>query len=379
MNRRRRAVWIIAWMVLLAGCGPRFFELTSVPEPDVAAIDADLFLIGDAGRPLQPTEPMLTALQQVLVKKDTTRSLVVFLGDNVYPDGLPPEGHPYRNEAERILRAQIAVLRATGVPGVFVPGNHDWHAGGPEGLRRILLQDRFIDTEGAPVAQMLPNDGCPGPEVVDVGERLRLIVLDTQWWLNDFHPDRPEDFACASESKQNVVNRIHAALWSAGTRESVVVAHHPLVSGGPHGGYFDGPARVLGPAVRMGVGDQNLYSAEYLHMIGALTAVMAAKPPLAYAAGHEHNLQVLKGASARYYLVSGSGIYGHLSPARVVEQTLYARAMSGFMRLTLLKDGRSRLGVWVVLPDGKVVEEFSMWLDAETTEPPSRATPETQP
>jgi len=32
---------------------------------------------------------------------------------------------------------------------------------------------------------MLPVGGCPGPTVVDLGEVVRLVALDSQWWLQD--------------------------------------------------------------------------------------------------------------------------------------------------------------------------------------------------
>ncbi|MCS7074436.1 MAG: hypothetical protein NZ108_08220, partial [Bacteroidia bacterium] len=51
-----------------------------------------IYLIGDAGNPqlFGPTEPTLVWLQNQL-QTDKVTSTVVFLGDNIYPNGLPPE------------------------------------------------------------------------------------------------------------------------------------------------------------------------------------------------------------------------------------------------------------------------------------------------
>jgi hypothetical protein len=67
-----------------------------------------------------------------------------------------------------------------------------------------------------------------------------------------------------------------------------------------------------------------------------------------YAAGHEHNLQVLKGKDTPYLLVSGAGAFGHVTPAHDTQSTLFARTASGFMRIDVDKNGEARLAVVVV-------------------------------
>ena len=39
----------------------------------------------------------------------------------------------------------------------------------------VRRQERRVEERGGPTVSFLPNDGCPGPEVVDRGERLRLV------------------------------------------------------------------------------------------------------------------------------------------------------------------------------------------------------------
>jgi len=77
-------------------------------------VDVTLFFIGDAGAPAAPpdSEPVLVALRAAVAT--APRPVVVFLGDNVYPRGLPDSADAGRPEAERRLGAQLAVLRASG-------------------------------------------------------------------------------------------------------------------------------------------------------------------------------------------------------------------------------------------------------------------------
>jgi hypothetical protein len=100
------------------------------------------------------------------------------------------------------------------------------------------------------------------------------------------------------------------------------------------------------------------------------------------ASGHDHNLQVIRGGrpevtNAGYQLVSGAGILGHSSLVREIEGTLFAREAAGFMRLDVTRDGRVRLSVSTVVPEGTrpvgaSAEVYSLWL---TTEPSVAGTP----
>lgn len=362
---RARGLWVVA--ILAAGaCGRPFLNVGQAIEgvtPDSVAME--LILIGDAGLPAPGGEPVLAALTRA-ASWDPERTFVVFLGDNVYPTGVPDTAGATRREAERILEAQVAAVRDAGSRGVFVPGNHDWEAGGRGGWWAITRQWQLINQLGEGDLELLPRGGCPGPEVRDFGETLRLVMLDTQWWLHEGPKPGPADGRCTPDTRAGVVDSVRTALRTAGPRHTVVVAHHPLVSGGEHGGYFDWPTYLFPfhPWARQAgfFANQDVTSAVYRQMRASLAQAFAENPPLVYAAGHEHNLQVLRRDPARYQIVSGTGIYGHITPVRAITGTQYASRSSGFVRLVFLTDGRVRLAVEVVSASGDSREDFSMWL-----------------
>lgn len=354
--------------LVLSGCGlfgRPFLNLSdSLPPVAPDSIAAELFLIGDAGLPAPGGEPVLAALKKA-VSWDPDRSLVVFLGDNVYPAGLPDSTSPYRKEAERILKAQLDVLRETGTHGVFVPGNHDWDAGGPLGWWTVVRQEHYIEEHGEGLASFRPSYGCPGPEIIDYGDALRLVFLDTQWWLHEGRKPQGADSPCPATSRAEVIDSLRSVLRNASPRAVIVMAHHPIISAGHHGGYFDWPAYVVplyAWARLTGFANQDISSREYRAMRDALEQAFSESRPLIYAAGHEHNLQVLARRPARFLLVSGGGVYGHTTGLRGITGTRYVRSASGFMRLTVLTDGRLRLGAFVVDGEGEATEDFSMWL-----------------
>jgi len=374
------AVAALAWSARAAlptgEAGPR-----AVPE--AKDIDTRLFLIGDGGVPLA-RDPVLASLSED-VNADAAHAVVVFLGDNIYPRGLPAKDAVGRREAERRIDAQLNAARAEGATAIFIPGNHDWDRMGPAGWDAIRRQGDYLRQKAVPSLSLEPEDGCPGPVVRDFNATLRLVLLDTQWWLQP--PPKPgPSSSCPTRTEAEVVDALAIALRTAGQRRVVVAGHHPLATGGEHGGHFTWedhlfplraskswlwvPLPGIGsayPLSRMhGASAQDMSGAQNRRMREALSGVMQKQPPLVYAAGHDHNLQVLDGKNvARYLLVSGAGAFGHLSPTVWTKSTLYAGAVSGYLRIDFEKSGRGRLAVVALDANGKSREAAAFDLAAE--------------
>jgi hypothetical protein len=359
----------------LVGCAAQPTPPAVVPPLPSDQVAARVYLIGDAGAPAPGGEPVLEALSREL--RDTTgERVVVFLGDNIYPRGMPERGRPNRPEAERRLAAQIEAVTRSGATGYFVLGNHDWKGEG-DGLAAVRRQEQYIDSAGGGRISLAPVAGCPGPSSVDVGRRLRLVLLDTNWWLT---PDAfPPASRCPTGSESEIVDSLSQAVRSAGERVVVVAAHHPLTTGGVHGGYFGWiehvfpltvvvpglwlPLPLIGslyPTARQhGISSQDLPSVAYQRLIAAVRRAFAKAQPELYAAGHEHNLQVIAEGAATLELVSGAGIYGHTDRAVRVEKSLFAHRASGFARLDIPWNGPARLAVLEVNAGGVSQEVFS--------------------
>jgi hypothetical protein len=82
-----------------------------------------------------------------------------------------------------------------------------------------------------------------------------------------------------------------------------------------------------------------------------------------YAAGHEHNLQVIGRSPASLEVVSGAGIYGHTGRAVPVKGTLFARNASGYARLDIPLTGPPRLAIIEVGATGQSHEVFSIRME----------------
>ena len=393
------ALWSMAAAALLpllgAGCSHTtpYAASPGVVEgpPADGGIRHRIVLFGDGGAPsidatlpdgeLYRGDATLTSLYR-WASQAPRRTTVIFLGDNIYGDGLPENTDAGYEEAENRLQAQLDVIQASGARAIFIPGNHDWADGKKGGWAAVLRQEAYVN-RALGGGSFLPGGGHPGPAKVD-RDGLRIIVLDSQWWLH-----RDDDKPAGTEGETaRISERLRGLLQERGRREAIVVAHHPLESHGSHGGFFDWrdhlfpfakvplpligrvPLPILGSLYPLGRwhlvrSNQDLSGPRNRVMVREVKEALSGEHrPLIHAAGHDHNLQVLHGVAwAEYALVSGSG--SKTSKVGRGAGTLFAHEHPGFMAVDFMEDGTVLLRV--VEPGGrKTVGRvvYSRWLRA---------------
>ena len=311
-----------------------------------------LILIGDGGAPLRddPTLDTLSTWADAIPGRTT----VLFLGDNVYPDGLRSD---QRGRGERILRQQIEATRAD---KIFLPGNHDWGFSARVMMQehRLENEQRFIEAHAMEGADFEPKNGCPGPVVktlVPAGRGLvrgvSVIAVDFHWWLLP-EPSRPHCGAIVDT--QTFLEELDRQLELHADESVVVAAHHPLRSGGPHGGLTRGFWTDLGASLfyrLSGTSLQDLWEPSYAQMIRVVSKALGKHPPLAVVAGHDHSLQLLEGGgAARLMVVSGAASAGQITGVTAIDGTLFAHAHTGFVVFDFFRfdDAADALRVQVV-------------------------------
>ena len=364
MRAQQKRTTLAAFYIVLAAttaCLPRL----KPDKDDPPEVETTLFLIGDAGEP----DPRVVGapLESLTVQAAAApeRSYIIFLGDNVYPEGIPVEGRAELADSRRRLAAQVLAVPPR-AHGFFIPGNHDWAGTTAFGLYSLRNQERMIASLGREYGRdvsMLPSNGCPGPAEIARG-RLRLILIDTQWWLHNYIV-RDSASNCANNTPGQVTAELRKRVQGAEQNVVVVGGHHPLMTGGEHGGYCS----ITGPFRRLGGYSQDILSTANRTMRDSIEAAIGSAQPLVYAGGHDHNLQVLRGGSAvRYLLVSGAGSASKSACAVRLRESYYtSQHRSGFMRLDILKDRGVLLRVYRYAESGSGGLAFSRWLEPRTT------------
>ncbi len=328
----------------------------SVPAQPAPA-EAVIFIAGDPGQARYDRYPVLPRMTGDVSdwagRVAPGREVVLMLGDIVYPTGMVEPGTPGFQQDSARVADQVRIV-AGSVPArrdarmFFLAGNHDWGLREDQkGAKRLHNLGAFLDRRraaGVPV-ELAPAAGTGGPRVVDVGDDLRLLLLDTAWWIFDAEP----------QGKRAFMERFRSALANAGDRTVIVAAHHPLETGGPHGGVVSlwstlGVEYLLN---RSGALLQDLSSIPYLALRkGMADAFREEGAPLVFVGGHDHSLQVIRDDSAGappYVVVSGSA--SKLSPVGAIPGTLFDASAPGYMRLVLRTDGSVDLYVEATSPE----------------------------
>lgn len=353
-------------------------------QPDPALQRAHtIYLIGDAGYvPESGVNPVLTYLKSHLpsVGKNTT---VLFLGDNIYPKGMPEKlSGEKRESAEKSIDAQMEALAGFKGEVVFIAGNHDW-ASGLAGRRR---QEQYVEEylnakKGIPDNEAggwknyyLPDNGCPGPEVVEINDDLVLVLIDSQWWLADWDTEPGMHEGCEIKSRSHFAFIIENVLRKNRDKNVVVALHHPPYTNGPHGGKFNFRQHLfplteikpnlyiplpglgsLAAFMRAYVGSrQDMANGEYKSLMHAILKGAKKNGSYIFVSGHEHALQYLEN-DEQYFIVSGSG--SKLSPAGLGKGAKFAYGAHGFSTIDFYENGEAWVRFWTPDAEGSSARE----------------------
>lgn len=349
----------LAAALVAAACGktPSLPEAHPVAEPPPGEVESVVFVVGDAGLALPGRSPVLERLRldvetwAARLARDSA-VIVLFVGDNSYPDGVHARGTPAYAEDRKHLLAQAAVVDGPAAgryrtPAIFLAGNHDWGRNpAPAGLVQLLHQDTLLDSLRAAGhdVRLLPAPGKPEAAVIDVERHLRIVLLDTSWWL----------LGSSSREQDILLGRIRAALRGANGRAVMMVSHHPFKSGSSHGGLvpFWKTLGVRYLLARSGALLQDLNSIPYRRLVVGMRGIFRETgAPLVYAGGHDHALQVIERVDPddpAHMLVSGAA--SKTGRVGYTEGMRYKGAKAGYMRLETLKNGQVYLFVTAADP-----------------------------
>ncbi|WP_406682702.1 metallophosphoesterase [Seonamhaeicola sp. MEBiC1930] len=300
------------------------------------------YLIGDAGNsPIGTKSKALQTLEKEL-EQASKHSTVLFLGDNIYPKGMPKKKSESRTFAEHQLNAQTEIVKNFKGDAIFIPGNHDWYSDGLKGLKR---QENYIEDKLGKNT-FLPENGCP-IEKVDVSEDIVLIIIDSEWYITnwDKHPTINDD--CEIKTRAKFFEELEGLIKKARGKTTVLALHHPMFTNGPHGGQYSfgshlTPLPVLGTLKNLlrktsGVSPADLQNKKYNTLKKRIVTLAQENDKVIFVSGHEHGLQYIVQDNLPQ-IISGSG---SKSTATKNISGEFSSSDLGYSRFDVLKDGSS--------------------------------------
>lgn len=360
----------IAIGLIITGCATYNPYNTNSSQKELKNIDKEttnIFLIGDAGMPnADGTAPKTLEKIQSQFEKADKNDLLLFLGDNIYPKGIPLKGKKAIKEAKHALNLQLEVAKT--FPGYvyFIPGNHDWYSG----LKGLKLQEKMVeDALGKNTFQ--PENGCP-IEKVNLNNDTVLLIVDSHWYITNWnkHPTINDD--CEIKTRADFLEEFRSEIKKARGKVTLVAVHHPMHTEGPHNGRYGikehmKPVPILGTiknAIRStsGIVNADLSNQFYIELRDNLVAAAQQNENVVFLSGHEHSLQYLEFDNITQ-IISGSG--SKTTPVRMRNPNDYGHAVPGYAVVNISKD--KAVDVQFVNSNSEEVEFYKQIKKAETT------------
>ena len=90
------------------------------------------------------------------------------------------------NENRQILKDRFDFIQSLKGKVYALPGAREWSNGGPQGKRAVRIWESYLETQLDFGDIIKPDNGCPGPEEIQLTEDVVLLLIDTQWWMQDW-------------------------------------------------------------------------------------------------------------------------------------------------------------------------------------------------
>lgn len=348
---------LVVFLILLQSCatnhaqfGNKAKDSLVVHATDNSKISHTFYLIGDTGNANKKHAKNLLNLLHEKLTVANENSTLLFLGDNIYPKGMPPKEDKINYEiAYTILKNQLKISKNFQGKTIFIPGNHDWY-NGIKGLERQeeIVKDYFDDKES-----FSPRKGCPIDDE-KINDDLRLITVDSQWFFEDWNKTPILNDDCSIKSREAFFKELESILSKNRDKTVLLAMHHPLMSNGSHGGQFSFkkqlfpfeqkiPLPVIGSFINLlrkttGASPQDIQNKQYTAYVSRIKTLLKSQDNVIVVSGHDHNLQYIDSDNIKQ-IISGAG--SKSEAARAINAHDFSYGRMGYATLDLYENGKT--------------------------------------
>ncbi|KNB61726.1 metallophosphoesterase [Chryseobacterium sp. Hurlbut01] len=308
--------------------------------------DFKIFLVGDAGNADEPQAQQTLDFIKNKIDSADKNSMLLFLGDNIYPLGMPKESDKDYPLAKQKLENQLAITKNFKGKTLVIPGNHDWY----HGLEGLKAQEEFVKSYLNDKKAFLPKNSCPIDDI-NLTKDIKLIIVDSEWALVDWdkYPGINKD--CDIKTKEDFYAEFKDLITKNQDKRIIVAMHHPAISSGTHAGFtsakshlflFGGKFPLPGIASFVnilrstsGVSMEDFSNNHYTEFANRIKSIIQDKENVILVSGHDHNLQYHADKNIKQII---SGAASKTDPSTIIEKTDFSYGGSGFAVLNIRKD-----------------------------------------
>jgi hypothetical protein len=326
-------------------------------QPTNKDIEHTFYLIGDAGNSnLGESSEALKAFKAEL-ETANKNSTAIFLGDNIYPKGLPDKSSEDYELSKHRIQIQTEAVKNFKGETIFIPGNHDWYSD----IKGLKNQEKIVE-KALGKDSFLPEDGC-SIDKIHISDDIELIVVDTHWYINNWNDQPTINDDCEIKTRQAFLDEFSSLVKKARGKTTIIALHHPMFTNGSHGGQFSfashmSPVPVLGTLKNVirktsGIANVDLQNHYYNELQSRLVTLAQVNKKVVFVSGHEHNLQYLVEDNL-HQIVSGAG--SKVSAVRNVGGGVFGYGTPGYAKLMVYKDGSTHVSFYSADEDAVVFE-----------------------
>jgi len=293
-------------------------------QADTIVIDKtalNFLVLGDWGRNGEYHQKDV-ATQMGLIAAKTNTKFIISTGDNINPGGAMSEFDPvFRYSFEDIYTAFSLQC-----DWYLVLGNHDYKINPEAEIAYSKISRRWKMPAHYYSKKFMINK--------DPSQQVLMVFIDSNPFYKEYYRDpdyipivSAQDTAAQKKWMENVLSDTASNIkWK------VVVAHHPLFTGGP---------RKSNPDI--------------IGIRGSFKEIMDKYKVDVYVSGHEHSLQHIVPEGKTQYFISGAG--SELTNVDYLPETKFAQSINGFMIFTV---NRNQLMVQMIDYTGQVLYQTTL-------------------
>ena len=285
-------------------------------------VEQTFYFTGNTGdAPNATTTSVLEAIT-TMSQKDAKATFVAI--GNITQQGYPPKKKD-RKEVETFLQQELMQpLEAFNGNVILMPGKNEWNKNGHENLDDL---ESFIQDNSE--IEFWPNDGCPR-EIENLEmDNVELLMIDSQWFLEDWDDHLYLNNKCDIKTRDEFFAKFKDDLKDEQNKTVIVAVHHSILTLSQQN-FIE---NIGGLTV------EDYYSTLRQKYAGTLETLASQFPDVIFVSASDRNLQYVFDDGIPQ-IISGAASE-KLDGVRKAKDGQFASKAHGFARLTVYKDRSS--------------------------------------
>jgi tartrate-resistant acid phosphatase type 5 len=254
----------------------------------------NFIVFGDWGRNGEQDQVEVAA-QMTKAAQGTGAKFIISVGDNFYENGVASAHDPQWQSSFENVYGDAALQ----VPWYAILGNHDYNGNCDAQIAYGKINPRW----------KMPARYFVQSQQIDTHTTADFFFLDTTPMVLIYYADDKTHAHVRTQDVPQQLAWFKAALAASQAQWKIVVAHHPIYSGGEHG--------------------------DTRELIEKILPLLHEHKVQIYFNGHDHDLQHLQAGEVNLF---DSGAGSQFRPTKKTGHTKFAKACSGFTTVALQRD-----------------------------------------